>query len=296
MVDFWWAIPPVLITIVIIYFSLFKFLKLLCREHFGWFVASIIFLSPFGFVLLEARSLLEIMWMLLLTPFYAVIVLSLSTVWVVRFYCMAFATLLIAQFLLQKGNPQNELQSEGRFEMFLATHLKRRIYGAARGETLAYKITRKVHIFTRSLGKLCLLLLSICLLVTLTATFASSVSPRNPTYVEVQQFVTSDKTCRHPYVEGSYTCANFAGDFRNNALSAGYECGYVFAYFPDAQSHALNCFNTTDEGLVFVEPQMDKLVNVTVGEPYRCGNLTLPVQNNTVLWYSIDWQTSSMIP
>jgi hypothetical protein len=296
MVDFWWAIPPVLITIVIIYFSLFKFLKLLYREHFGWFIASIIFLSPFGFVLFEARNLLEIMWILLLTPFYAVVVLSLSTVWVVRFYCLAFSILLIAQFLLQKGNPQNELQNRGKFEMFLAQHLKGRIYPAARGETLANKITLKGHIFTRNLGKLCLLFLSICLLVTLSATFASSVSLRNPTYVEVQQFVASDKTCGNPYVEGSYTCANFAGDFRHNALSAGYECGYVFVYFPDASSHALNCFNTTDEGLVFVEPQMDKLVNIKVGEPYRCGNLTLPVQNNTVLWYSIDWQTSSMIP
>ncbi len=296
MADFWWAIPLVLLTIVIVYFSLFKILKLLYREHFGWFIASIIFLSPFGFVLLQARNLLEIMWMLLLTPFYAVLVLSLSTVWVVRFYCMAFATLSIAQFLLQKGNPQNELQSGSKFEMFLAQHLKGRIYRAARGETLANKITRKGRIFTRRLGKLCLLLLSVCLLVTLTATFASSVTLKNPTYFEVQQFVASDKTCRHTYEEGSYTCANFAGDFRGNALSAGYECGYVFVYFPDAQSHALNCFNTTDKGLVFVEPQMDKLVNITVGEPYRCGNLTLPVQNNTVLWYSVEWQTSSMIP
>jgi hypothetical protein len=296
MVDFWWAIPPVLLTIVIVYFSLFKILKLLCREHFWWFVAFIIFLSPFGFVLLEARNLLEIMWMLLLTPFYAVLVLSLSTVWVLRFYCMAFAILLIAQFLLQKGNPQSELQSSGKFERFLAQHLTRRIYRAARSETRASKITQKGHIFTRNVGKVCLILLSVCLLVTLTATFASSVSLKNPTYSEVRQFVASDKTCRHPYVEGSYTCANFAGDFRHNALNAGYECGYVFVYFPNAQSHALNCFNTTDEGLVFVEPQMDRLVNVTVGEPYRCGNLTLSVQNDTVLWYSVDWQASSMIP
>jgi hypothetical protein len=296
MVDLWWAVPPVALTIAVVYFSLLKFLQFLYREHLVWFVASVIFLSPFAFVLSQARSLLELMWILLLTPFYAVLVLSLSTVWVLRFYCAAFSVLLIAQFLLQRGKPPSQLQGGGGFEAFLARHLKGRIYRAARVDNVISRIAEKGRVLTRRLGKFVVLLLSVALLVTMAATFASSVTPRNPTYSEVQRFLALDTTCLHPYVEGSYTCANFAGDFRRNAAEAGYACGCVFVYFPDAQSHAINCFNTTDKGLVFVEPQRDEMVGINVGEPYQCGNLTLSVQNNTVLWYSIDWQMSSMIP
>jgi len=131
-------------------------------------------------------------------------------------------------------------------------------------------------------------------LVILTASFVSSASPANPTYSEAQQFVASDKTDSHLYIEGSYTCVNFATDFRNNALRAGYECGYAFVYFPSNQSHVLDCFNTTDRGLVFVEPQWDKFVNITVGKPYQNGNCTVSVNNNTVLWYYVDFQNSAI--
>jgi hypothetical protein len=296
MVGLWFAIAPVLLTIVLVYYSLFKILRLLYREHFVWFVASIIFLSPFGFVLSQSRDLLELTWVLLLTPFYGVLVLLLSTIWIARFYCLAFAVLSIAQFLLQRGKVVNESKRGGNFEAFLAQHLKGYTYFAARGETMVNRIVRRGGIFAKNLWKCWSFVLSVVLLVTLASSFASGVSLRNPTYLEAQQFISSDKTDSHPYIEGSYTCANFAGDFRRNALVAGYECGYVFVYFPDARSHVLNCFNTTDEGLVFVEPQWDKFVNVTVGKSYFNGNLASLVFNDTVLWYYVEWQASSVIP
>ena len=296
--DLWFAFPPVLLSIVLVYFSLFKILKFLYQEHFIWFVASIIFLSPFGLVLSQARSLLELMWILLLTPFYGVLVLSVSTIWIVRFYCLAFSILLIAQFLLERGKTVNELKSRDNFEIFLARHLKGRIYFVRGRETRVDRIIRKGYVFAQGYGKCWSFVLSVVLLVTLATTLASNVSPKNPTYFEAQQFIASDTTDSHPYIEGSYTCANFAGDFRRNALRAGYQCGYVFAYFPDSQTHVLNCFNTTDKGLVFVEPQWDKFVNITVGESYlyQNGNILSPVHNDTVLWYYLDWQMSSMIP
>jgi hypothetical protein len=296
MVGLWFAIAPVLLTIGLVYFSLFKILKFLYREHFVWFVASVIFLSPFGFVLSQARNLLELMWILLLTPFYGVLVLFLSTIWIVRFYCLAFAILLIAHFLFQRGKTVNESKSRDNFEVFLAQHLKGYVYFAARGETRVNRIVRKGRVSAQGLWKCLSFVLSVVLLVTLAATLASSVSLRNPTYLEAQQFIASDKTDSHPYVEGSYTCANFAGDFRRSAFRAGYECGYVFVYFPETRSHVLNCFNTTDKGLVFVEPQWNRFVNISVGKSYLNGNFISPVYNDTVLWYYVDWQTSSMIP
>jgi hypothetical protein len=296
MLGFWFAIPPVLLTIAIVYFSLFKILKFLYQEHLVWFAAFCIFLSPFGFVLSQARNLLELMWILLLTPFYGVAILLLSSIWIVRFYCLAFAILLVAHFLLKRAKTVNEPKSRDSFEVFLMQHLRGHIYSAAREETRADRIARKRRILTQKLVKCWSLGLLVVLLVTLGATLASSVSSRNPTYLEAQQFITSDKTDSHPYIEGSYTCANFASDFRRNALRAGYECGYVFVYFPDFQSHVLNCFNTTDKGLVFVEPQWDKSVNITIGESYLNENSISPDFNDTILRYYVEWQESSMVP
>jgi hypothetical protein len=297
MLGLWFAISTALLTIVIVYFSLFKILKLLYRKHFAWFVAFIIFLSPFAFVLSQARGLLELLWIVLLTPFYSVFVLLvISTIWITRFYCLIFSILIIVQSLLQRGETVNELQSKGKFELFLARHLKGDVHFASKGENRVSVIVRKGRILAHDLWKNRSFILTFALLVTLAATFASSASFRNPTYFEVQQFVASDNTDSHPYVIGSYTCANFAADFRSNALRAGYECGITFLYFPDNASHALNCFNTTDKGFVFVEPQSGKFVNVTVGKSYQTEKIMSPFYNDTVVRYYIDWQMSSVKP
>ena len=292
----WLAIPAVLVTIVLVYFTLFRILWSLYREHFSWFIALVIFLAPFGFVLCQAHSLLELMWILLLTPFYGVLVLLLVSTWVVKFYCLAFAVLLIVRFLFQREKPVNEVKGNPAFEAFLRQQLQAPICFAERGEKNVHRVVKKVRVLAKGLGKCWSLGLSVFLLVILTTTLVTSASPTNPSYSEAQKFVASDKTDSHPYIEGSYTCVNFATDFRNNALRAGYECGYVFVYFPVNQSHVLNCFNTTDRGLVFVEPQWDKFVNITVGKPYQNGNRTVSAINNTVSWYYVEFQTSSAIP
>jgi hypothetical protein len=296
MLGLWPAAALVLITIALIYITLFQILKLLFRKHFMWFVASIIFLSPFGLVLSQARNLLELMWILLLTPFYGVLVLCLATVWIIRFYCLAFAILLIVQFLLQSRKDKNKPKSWDNFEVLFTHHLKENIYSAARVETMVNRVVRKGRILAEDLWKCWSIVLAVILLVTLASTFVSSATLTNPTYLEAQQFVSKDKTDSHPYLEGSYTCANFASDFRRNAQGAGYECGYVYIYFPNEQSHVLNCFNTTDKGLIYVEPQWDKFVNVTVGKPYFNYSTVSLVYNYTVLWFYIDWQKSSMVP
>ena len=295
MVGLWPAVVLALITITLIYATLFQFLKILYHRHFMWFAASIIFLSPFGFVLFQAHNLLELMWILLLTPFYGILALCLSTIWVIRFYCLAFVIFLIVQFLVQIGKDKDKPRRWDSFDSFLAVQLKENVFHVTRVGKFVSKASRKGRILAGNLWKCMGLFLAIILMITLASTFASGITLRNPTYLEAQEFVSTDKTDTHPYVVGTYTCANFASDFRHNAQDAGYECGYVFVYFPDQQSHVLNCFNTTDRGLVFVEPQWDKFVNVTVGKPYFDGNPALD-DNYTVLWYYIDMQSSSPMP
>jgi hypothetical protein len=298
MLSLWLAIATALLTIAVVYFSLFKILKVLYQRHPAWFVASVIFLSPFAFVLTQAHDFLEVLWIVLLTPFYSVLVLSIiSTVWIIRFYCLAFSILMIAQFLLRSGKRPIEPKGMGKYELFWAQHLKGNVHFASRGQKRASMIVRKWCILIHGLRKYRSFILAFILLAILIATFVSSCSAlRNPTYFEAQQFVASDKTESHPYVNDSYTCANFANDFRSHASAAGYECGIAFLYFPDTTCHAINCFNTTDKGLVFVEPQSDKIVNVAVGESYITEKSLSPYYNDTVVGYHIDWQVSSEKP
>jgi len=91
-------------------------------------------------------------------------------------------------------------------------------------------------------------------------------SSRDPTYEEALQFTRLDQTDKNRYNQ-SYTCISFAGDFVNNALNKGYRCGYVIIEFPET-GHAIVCFNTSDKGLIFVEPQNDELVTLPTGQQF----------------------------
>lgn len=112
---------------------------------------------------------------------------------------------------------------------------------------------------------------------------------RDPTYLEALQFIASDSTDKNPYFRENYTCGHFAADFKLNAFEAGYRCGYVVIEFPES-CHTIVCFNTTDRGLVFIEPQNDEVVTVTVGEPYwNRTRYEQPQYNDTVVRYTIVW-------
>ena len=105
---------------------------------------------------------------------------------------------------------------------------------------------------------------------------------RDPTHTEALQFIRSDETDRNQYNQ-SYKCTNFATDFMNNAFRTGYRCGYVTIEFPES-SHAIVCFNTSDKGLIFIEPQTDEIVALATGKPYL---------DSTVLRFSITWTAVS---
>lgn len=111
---------------------------------------------------------------------------------------------------------------------------------------------------------------------------------RDPTYDEAIRFVNIDQTDKNEYIEGVYTCINFAADFKMNAFSAGYRCGLVYVEFAQG-AHALVCFNTTDRGLIFIEPQTDDIMRVEVGIRYWQDNGYLCPWNDTIIRYIIIW-------
>jgi hypothetical protein len=100
----------------------------------------------------------------------------------------------------------------------------------------------------------------------------------NPTYEELLIFLKSDQTDQIPYDYNSFVCADFAILLHNNAESNGIKTGVVsidFNYGGDG--HALNVFNTTDKGMVFIDctgyeendyTNHDKIVNIHKNELY----------------------------
>jgi hypothetical protein len=112
---------------------------------------------------------------------------------------------------------------------------------------------------------------------------------RDPTYQEALRFITLDQTDKNQFVNYTYTCDNFASDFKNNAFKADLRSGYVRIDFPDS-AHAIIAFNTTDRGVIFVEPQSDRIITLTIGQPYWNRTAYLPpTYNDTVVRFIIVW-------
>lgn len=89
---------------------------------------------------------------------------------------------------------------------------------------------------------------------------------RDPTYDEAIAFINSDKTDEKEYTP-DYVCYDFTADFSSNAFQMGYRCGFVYIEFTDS-AHAIACFNTTDMGIIYIEPQNDKIVTLIIGQTY----------------------------
>ena len=89
---------------------------------------------------------------------------------------------------------------------------------------------------------------------------------RDPTYDEAIAFINSDETNENEYTQ-DYVCYDFTADFDSNAFQVGYRCGFVYIEF-DESAHSIACFNTTDRGLIYIEPQDDEIVDIAVGQIY----------------------------
>ena len=93
------------------------------------------------------------------------------------------------------------------------------------------------------------------------------VEMRNPTFQELREFLAADTTDEKPYIIGQYVCFDFTAELNNNADAAGIRAAYV-RIRSDEWGHAVAAFETTDRGLVFIEPQSDTEVDLVIGKPY----------------------------
>jgi len=96
---------------------------------------------------------------------------------------------------------------------------------------------------------------------------ATRVELGNPTYKEMKEFLAGDETDSNPYVVGEYVSFDFAVELNNNAEANGIRAAYV-AIFAKEWGHGMVAFETIDRGLIFIEPQSDRMVRLATGEPY----------------------------
>ena len=113
----------------------------------------------------------------------------------------------------------------------------------------------------------------------------------NPTYAQLLTFIEEDPTDEYPYVLGppqnAYVCADFAETVHNNAEAAGIRAAWVGIHIIGSDGHAVNAFETTDVGLVFIDctgkglyqesnvyATLDRRAKVEVGQPYAVSNIS----------------------
>ena len=85
----------------------------------------------------------------------------------------------------------------------------------------------------------------------------------DPTYQELKSFIEEDKTNESIYSD-NYNCYDFSSKLKTNAFNEGLRSYFVYIEFKLA-AHGVVAFNTTDRGLIFIEPKNDKEINVAVG-------------------------------
>jgi len=96
----------------------------------------------------------------------------------------------------------------------------------------------------------------------------SQIVLKNPTFNEVKDFVIEDATSRNKFIRNQYECRHFATEVGNNAEAAGIRSGFVLLCY-DRGQHAVVAFDTTDRGLVYIEPQSDAAIHPEVGGNYQ---------------------------
>ena len=102
---------------------------------------------------------------------------------------------------------------------------------------------------------------------------SQAIELRNPTFREVRDFILGDTTSRNSFVLYAYECRHFTTTVNNNAEAEGLRCAFVLLCFEQGQ-HSVIAFETTDRGLVYIEPQTDAAIHPEVGGYYQGREIT----------------------
>ncbi len=95
-----------------------------------------------------------------------------------------------------------------------------------------------------------------------------AIAVKNPTFQELRDFILRDPTSRNHFALNQYECRHFATEVNNNAEAECLRCAFVLLCF-DRGQHAVIAFDTTDRGLVYIEPQTDAAIHPEVGGEYQ---------------------------
>jgi len=112
-------------------------------------------------------------------------------------------------------------------------------------------------------------------------TLENNPDAKNPSWADLKVFLLDDDTDSIKYDFDKFVCADFAERLHNNAEATGIRSAFVSiwlgpcSYWPTSGGHALNAFETSDKGLVFIDctgslssVNADKIVDVEVGKNY----------------------------
>ena len=105
-------------------------------------------------------------------------------------------------------------------------------------------------------------------------TITNHQNAHNPTMAELKAFLKRDYTENYVYSDPSFVCTNYAAVLHNNAEANGIRCAFVSIQGAASNAgHALDAFQTTDDGLVFVDDtgntqgqDVDKFARIIVGQ------------------------------
>jgi len=86
------------------------------------------------------------------------------------------------------------------------------------------------------------------------------VEIHDPTFAEMEIFLHNDKTDENSYINGKYMCKEFSTDLINNAIKQKIRCAFVVIDKVGEIDHAIVAFNTTDQGLIYIEPMSDAIL------------------------------------
>lgn len=91
-----------------------------------------------------------------------------------------------------------------------------------------------------------------------------------PTYDQVISFLAEDNTDNLTF-SSRFNCVDFSTRLVANAHAKGFVCyGVVLNFLSPCGDHVIVAFDT-DRGIIFVDPQSDKVVPVEVGGKFRLG-------------------------
>lgn len=115
----------------------------------------------------------------------------------------------------------------------------------------------------------------------------------DPTYTEMTAFIDEDLTNFNGFNNDTYTCYQYSRDVILHARERGIKAGYVSINEPDDYGHAIVCFDTTDRGLCFIEPQTDQIFTQTEFDTmiqqkkYDAIGFNMTANNYNVNWWFV---------